>query len=64
MAELSFLPGNFAALPRELSDYQRSRVVIFPIPYEFTSSYLPGSRFAPREIIEASVSTPSLKRSR
>ena len=54
MAELSFLPGNFAALPRELSDYQRSWVVIFPIPYEFTSSYLPGSRFAPREIIEAS----------
>jgi agmatinase len=54
MAELSYLADNFAGLPPELSDYRSSRVVIFPLPYEFTSSYLPGSRFAPREIIQAS----------
>src|SRR3989338_6376279 len=45
---------NFGALPQELSDYDRSRVVIFPVPYDGTTTYKPGARDGPRAIIDAS----------
>ena len=49
-----FIPNNFMALPKDLSDYARARVVILPVPYDATLSYRPGSRLGPRAIIEAS----------
>jgi len=48
------LPFNFLGLPPEYSDFERSRVVIFPVPYESTTSYQAGTRDAPHEIIWAS----------
>ena len=36
------------------SEYQESRLVIFGCPFDGTASYLPGSRFAPNAIREAS----------
>lgn len=47
-------PGNFLGLPDEWSDFERSRVVILPLPYEHTTSYGKGTAGAPEEIIRAS----------
>ncbi len=35
-------------------DPEKARVVILPAPYDGTTSYVPGTRFGPRRIIEAS----------
>jgi agmatinase len=46
--------GQFGgSLPEERS-YEESAAVILPLPFEKTVSYMPGTRFGPREIIEAS----------
>ena len=47
-------PRNFAWLPPEHSDYQRSRVVILPVPYDSTTSGWGGARDGPAAIIDAS----------
>ncbi len=49
-----YFPFNFGAIPHELADYDKSRVVILPVPYDATTTYQPGSRNGPRAIIEAS----------
>ncbi len=36
-------------------DPEKARVVILPAPYDATASYLPGARFGPRRLLEASV---------
>jgi len=43
---------NFGGL--EEQDYAKSRVVIFPVPYEATTSYMTGTKFGPATIIDAS----------
>ena len=48
------LPENFAGLPEEHSALDRARVVILPVPYDFTTSYQGGTRLGPRAIIAAS----------
>jgi agmatinase len=48
------VPFNFGALPEELANYDGARVVILPVPYDLTATYLAGSRAGPRAIIEAS----------
>ncbi len=48
------VPLNFAAIPDEFSRYETARVALFPIPYEATVSYRPGTCFGPAAIIEAS----------
>ncbi|MEW5766341.1 MAG: agmatinase [bacterium] len=48
------LPYNFGALPKQFSSYETSRVVILPVPYDQTTSYLAGTRDGPRAIITAS----------
>jgi len=48
------LPFNFLGLPPEYSEFDRSRVVILPVPYESTTSYQAGTRDALHEIIWAS----------
>ena len=47
-------PTNFLGLGPPLSDYDRARVALLPIPYDATSSYLAGTRHGPAAIIEAS----------
>ncbi len=47
----SLPPYTLFGLQSKLED---SKYVVLPIPYDSTSSYIPGSRFAPHKIIEAS----------
>ncbi len=47
-------PRNFAVLPPEFSAYERSRVVILPVPYDSTASGWVGARDGPAAIIDAS----------
>lgn len=47
--------SNFLGIVEsELFQYDTSKVVIQSAPYEYTSSYLEGSKFGPSEIIKAS----------
>lgn len=52
--EPDFVPFNFGALEQDLSSLENSRVVILPVPYDSTSTYLAGSREGPQAIIAAS----------
>lgn len=52
--ETSFVPRNFAALPPELCAREAAAAVIIPVPYDLTTSYVPGTRFGPHALIEAS----------
>jgi agmatinase len=46
---------GFLALPEEhLTQLDSAKVVIQQVPYEYTSSYLEGSKFGPKAIVEAS----------
>ncbi len=45
---------NFGDLLPDFSDYEKSAVVIFPLPYERTTSYIQGTGRAPRAIVSAS----------
>ena len=48
-------PKNFAELEDDISDYDSSKVVILPIPYEKTTTYVKGTALGPRAIIDASI---------
>jgi len=48
------LPNNFGGLEPEFSDPERSAVLIWPVPYEKTESYMGGAGAGPAAIIEAS----------
>src|SRR5688572_9603432 len=54
MIQYNSTPFNFLGIPDEHSEFDRSRVVILPVPYEATTSYQAGTRDAPHEIIWAS----------
>jgi agmatinase len=45
---------NFLGIEPEFSDYDRSRIVILPAPYEQTVSYGGGTKFGPKAILDAS----------
>jgi agmatinase len=45
---------NFASLDEEDSTFERSRVVVLPVPYDSTVTARAGTRDGPRAIIEAS----------
>lgn len=47
-------PFNFGAIPRQLAEYPKSKVVILPVPYDATTSYKSGTRDGPFAIISAS----------
>jgi len=47
-------PVNFLGLPEADTQLAASPVVILPVPYEATVSYMGGTRFGPRRILEAS----------
>ncbi|MEX2245776.1 MAG: agmatinase [Dehalococcoidia bacterium] len=55
MADARFYPPmNFASLDAEYSTFERSRVVILPVPYDSTVTARAGARDGPHAIIEAS----------
>ncbi|MFH1809644.1 MAG: agmatinase [Pseudomonadota bacterium] len=47
-------PTGFGALEAERTDLSTARVVVLPLPYDLTTSYVSGTRLGPAAIIEAS----------
>src|SRR5499427_8041868 len=47
-------PGEFGGTKPISTDFSSSRVVILPIPLDRTTSYVPGTRTGPHEILVAS----------
>ena len=47
-------PESFLGLPVDASDFDSSQVVVLPVPYEATVSYMGGTRFGPRGLLHAS----------
>lgn len=54
LPEIPSLPWRFAALSDEESDANKARVVVVPVPYDATVSFVGGSREGPLAIINAS----------
>ncbi|MBI1742106.1 agmatinase [Candidatus Acetothermia bacterium] len=48
------IPLNFGGLAPEFSRFDKSAVVVLPVPYDLTTSYMPGTRRGPLAILEAS----------
>ncbi|MBI4698308.1 MAG: arginase family protein [Nitrospirae bacterium] len=48
------IPDNFGGLPDKYSTYANSGIVVLPIPFDKTSSWIKGSDKGPRAIISAS----------
>ena len=48
---LNILPYTFGGFK---ASYETSKIVIIPVPYDSTTSYMTGTRFGPKEIIDAS----------
>lgn len=46
---------NFAGLTPGFSDYDKSKIVILPVPYDATSTWVKGSDKGPEALLEASV---------
>src|SRR5918911_3545413 len=46
--------GEFGGTTPTTSDFAHARVIIFPIPLDRTTSYVPGTRNGPHEILLAS----------
>ena len=47
-------PFNFGGLFPEFSDFARSPIVVWPVPFERTTTYMAGTRKGPCAILEAS----------
>ena len=48
------VPDPFLGIPPEDSPFDESPVIILPVPYEATVSYMGGTRFGPRGLVHAS----------
>jgi agmatinase len=48
------LPFTFGALEQDAGSFNRAQAVVLPVPFERTTSYVPGTKNGPREIIAAS----------
>ncbi|MCI7338540.1 MAG: agmatinase [Bacteroidales bacterium] len=46
---------NFAGLTPPYSDYETSKIVVLPVPYDATSSWVHGAEKGPEKLLEASV---------
>ena len=46
---------NFLGIEEQYSSLDKSKTVIIPVPYEASTSYMPGTKFGPDAIINASV---------
>ena len=47
-------PRNFCGLDRRYTAYETSAIVILPVPFDRTSTWMKGSRRGPRALIDAS----------
>ena len=47
-------PGDFGGTKPTTTDFEHARAVILPIPLDRTTSYVPGTRMGPHEILVAS----------
>ena len=47
-------PNAFLGLPPEHTDFDRARVVLLPVPYEATISWMSGTKNGPRAVLDAS----------
>src|SRR5262249_43524568 len=47
-------PGEFGGTKPTTADFDAARVTILPIPLDRTTSYVPGTRMGPHEILVAS----------
>ena len=52
--ELFSPPRNFAGISPPYSDWENSRVVVLPVPYDSTTDWRSGARDGPWAIIDAS----------
>lgn len=50
----SALPYNFGGLPVKYSAYKNSKIIVLPVPFDKTSSWIKGSDKGPQAIINAS----------
>jgi agmatinase len=50
----SGLPHNFLGLEGDAASWDGARVAVLPVPYDFTTSYQPGTRWGPAAIVAAS----------
>jgi agmatinase len=48
------LPHNFGGLEPDYAALEPARIVVLPVPYDFSTSYQGGTRSGPRAILEAS----------
>jgi agmatinase len=48
------LPFNFGGLDGEHASLERARIAVLPAPYDFSTTYQPGTRWGPRAILAAS----------
>jgi len=48
------IPINFCGLASEYSNYDRSKIVVLPVPFEKTTSWIKGTSKGPEAIIDAS----------
>jgi agmatinase len=54
MHSYEFRPHNFLSLPLEFSEFESSKFVILPVPYEQTTTFKTGTKQGPQAIINAS----------
>jgi agmatinase len=47
-------PLTFGGLPQDAGSFDSAKAVVLPVPFERTTSYVPGTKSGPREIIAAS----------
>lgn len=47
-------PYNFGGLPDEFTAYDSAKVAVVPVPFDLTTSWMPGTAKGPRALIEAS----------
>jgi len=48
------VPSNFGGLEAEFSSLDQARVIVLPVPYDFSTTYQSGTRWGPRAILAAS----------
>jgi agmatinase len=45
---------NFGGIESPYSEYGKAKIVIIPVPYDLTATYIPGARNGPKAVFEAS----------
>jgi len=54
MGDSECIPANFLGLSADAARYESARIVVLPIPFEATTSYMAGTRTGPDAILAAS----------